>query len=111
MSWTFEESDDVEELKRRICFLQSCLTQRGDLIGVRPRYVPERIRVLRRVVSEASFIFAGTVEPGLYFAECNQWGAISVASDIGRRMGIRPAECVVLSMAENPHIKQQEQPA
>jgi hypothetical protein len=100
MSWQFIDSSDPDELRMRIQFLQSSVSQRGSS-PFRPRYVPGRIRIDREVRSEMPAIFSGVARPGEYDCSSNQWGAISVIADNGKEIGIRPSECVVISMTKN----------
>lgn len=106
MSWTFAKSDDPEELNRRIEFLQSCLSQRNKCAGFRPRFIPARVILPLDVRSEAPFLFPGFAVAGEHECTANQWGAISVKANDGKDIGIRPHECVVVSMTENPKWKE-----
>ncbi len=103
MAWTFAKSDDPEELNRRIAFLQSALSQRGDGKAFRPRFVPGRVILPWDVRSEMPLpeIFTGVGKAGEHECSHNQWGAISVKASNGSDIGIKPHECVVVSMTEN----------
>lgn len=108
MSWTYDENNrDPEFLRRFVAFLQSCITQRGNGRPIRPEFVPCEIEITETVQSEAPMIFPGRVYPGIYRCEANQWGAISVKLGSGKLMGIRPSECIVLAMTENPHFQRE----
>jgi len=101
MGWTFAKSDDPEELNRRVAFLQSALSQRGKGNGFRPRFVPGRVILPDEVRSELPQMFTGVGQAGEHECTHNQWGAISVKSSNGNDIGVRPHECVVVSMTEN----------
>ena len=101
MGWTFAKSDDPEELSRRIAFLQSALSQRGDAKGFRPKFVPGRVILPDDVRSELPQIFKTVGQAGEHECTHNQWGAICVKGSDGKEIGIRPHECVVVSMTEN----------
>jgi hypothetical protein len=105
--WRYCESkkDDIEFLRQFIAFLQSALTQRGNMEPVRPEFVPAAVEVSNVIRSEAPFIFPGVLTPGRHSVESNQWGAISARDNTGRLMGIRPHECVVVDMCPNEHVK------
>lgn len=103
MSWTYdEENQDPKFLRQMIAFLQSCLTQRGTSRAVRPTFVPSRVRVTRHVRSD---IPGGShVVPGDYSCDANQWGAISVEAKDGSRLGVKPNECIILTLKPNPYV-------
>jgi len=106
VSWTFTESDDSEELRRRTMFLQSCISQRGDSKAFRPfrpQFVPGKVMLIRDVRSEMPAVFPGKAGRGEHYCTSNQWGAISVTADNGKPIGVRPEECIVIAMVLNPH--------
>lgn len=105
MSWTFSDSNDVEELRRRIMFLQSCISQRDDSKAFRPAFVPGKVILVRDVQSEMPQIFPGVAKRGEYECTSNQWGAISVKMPNGKLMGVRPSECLVVLMVPNEAAK------
>lgn len=102
-NWTYDESqkDNAEFLRQFINFLQSA---NGKTPGDRPQFVPCTVRVPNTIRSECPQIFTGVIEPGNYSVKSNQWGAISAIDSNGKLLGIRPTECVVLSMEPNPHL-------
>lgn len=71
----------------------------------RPAWVPLRVRLPKDVMSDLP-IQAST--PGFFAlagdhdCESNEWGAISVAAQNGRQLGIKPGEFEVLEWHPNP---------
>lgn len=104
--WRYDESqkDNAGFLGMFIAFLQSCLSQQAYTTASRPEFVPSRVLVTQWIHPEAPFAFTGRIAPGLYSVTSNQWGAISAMADNGKLMGIKPGECVVLEMCQNPHL-------
>lgn len=102
-NWTYDESqkDNAEFLRQFINFLQSANAKTP---GDRPQFVPKIVRVQNTIRSEAPQVFTGVIDPGTYKVHSNQWGAISAIDSNGKLLGIRPTECVVLSMEPNPHL-------
>ncbi len=92
-TWTYELAEgetekSTEFYKQFIAFLQSCLTQRLSGKGpTRPEFIPAEIRVLRTIVSEIPLSNMHAL-PGVYECSSNQWGAIAVACDNGRNLGM-----------------------
>lgn len=47
-----------------------------------------------------------SVPPGIYAADCNQWGAVSVRASNGKMLGLKWPEFEPLEWEDNPHIVQ-----
>lgn len=119
MTWKYESATDgvlpdALFLTQFINFLQSALTQR---IGahashrpVRPEFVPSQVRVTKTIRGGIPFSKV-LVEPGIYACSHNQWGAISVHSNDGSLLGVKPDECVVQKMERNTHFDEDKRPA
>ena len=75
-------------------------TQRQGGQWRKPRWVPSRVRVVRRVVAEVPGLSA-SVMPGDYECECNQYGAVSVRANDGEMLGLRLDEFEPLNWREN----------
>lgn len=66
----------------------------------RPDFVPARVRLARRVCGDGPFRSL-RAEPGDYVCESNEWGAVSVTTSNGQRLGVKPAEFEVIEWREN----------
>ena len=112
MSWQYDESqnDNAGFLLMFIAFLQSCITQNSQHEkSVRPEFVPSVVRIEKRICTFLC-ISTGEVLPGVHHVTSNQWGAVSAIDSTGKKMGIRPNECIVLEMQANPHLKRNQEP-
>lgn len=70
-------------------------------IDVRPDWVPAAIEITRTVRGEG-FGPRLIAKPGVYIADSNQFGAVSVKLD-GGMLGIKPDEFEVVEWKKNPH--------
>lgn len=68
--------------------------------GVKPKYIPEKILVKKRVRGDGPFSSI-QIAPGEYGCECNQYGAVSVKATNGQMLGLRLDEFEPLSWTEN----------
>jgi hypothetical protein len=74
--------------------------QSGHRIGMKPTYVPSRVRVPCFVRGDGPF--AGTrIQPGDYDCTCNQYGAVSVRATNGEELGLKLYEFEPIAWREN----------
>lgn len=71
-----------------------------------PPYLPARVLVLRTVTADGPGGWDTRVSPGVHACESNKYGAISVVSNTGSLLGLRPNEFEVLEWIPNPHVGQ-----
>lgn len=69
-----------------------------------PLFLPELIRLLKTVRGECFWKDPVVARPGVYIADTNPWGAVSVKTDKGELLGIKPNECEVIEWIGNPYL-------
>lgn len=67
---------------------------------IRPSFVPSRVRLKNLVAGDLPFHPMVAVA-GEHACESNQWGAISVISNTGARLGLKPNEFEVIAWRPN----------
>lgn len=66
----------------------------------RPDFVPARIALKTAVFGDGPFRYMRAA-PGEHECESNQWGAVSVLTAAGEKLGVRISECEVVAWREN----------
>lgn len=74
---------------------------RSALCGVKPDFVPCRVFLASTVWSDFPMGPRTYAVTGFHDCKSNKWGAISVAANDGKRLGIKPAEFEVDEWREN----------
>jgi hypothetical protein len=69
----------------------------------RPDFVPARIALKTTVCGDGPFRYM-RANPGEHDCESNQWGAVSVLTATGEKLGVRISECEVVAWRENVEI-------
>lgn len=66
----------------------------------RPDFVPSRIALKKTVTGDGPFRWI-RADAGEHDCESNQWGAVSVLTATGDKLGVRISECEVVAWREN----------
>ncbi|QFY42953.1 hypothetical protein F6R98_10290 [Candidatus Methylospira mobilis] len=75
-------------------------------LKIMPRFIPDRIRVLKDKFGDFPFRGAG-VAAGEHDCMVNKWGAVSVTARDGKRLGLKLDEFEPISFRENPAYAQE----
>ena len=65
-----------------------------------PPYLPYEIEVSKTVYGDCPFTFL-QITPGRYVCKSNRFGAVSVKTDSGKYLGLKPGEYKILSWIKN----------
>jgi hypothetical protein len=95
----------MTEQEKIIDYYKNGYTQKAGVKWSKPRFVPKKVSVKKRVCSDFSFLYGNDLvcNPGIYEVECNQWGAVSVVLPKGK-LGLKLDEFDILEMIENPKL-------
>ena len=69
--------------------------------GAKPPFVPSRVRILQRVSGDFPVGHYSLVGPGEFDCTANQYGAVFVIAENGKKLGLRLDEFVPIAWAEN----------
>lgn len=104
---TTSQLDEVASLKERLAFAEAGFEyyRSGHLQNSRdeappPKFVPSKVRLNRVVRGDGPFA-AAHAGPGDHECTCNRWGAVSVMSSNGQRLGVKLNEFDVLEFRLN----------
>ena len=97
------EGRTMDEKEKIIEYYKAGYMQHGEK-WPKPKYIPKRVEVKKTVRSDLAGLFPGphpVVDPGVYEVECNQYGAVSVKTDLGP-LGLKLDEFNIVEMTDNP---------